>query len=403
MSKIIRRHRFLDIWRIGETESWLTDMAAEGLRLKKFGPIFSRFESVEPESVRYRIEFANDEYWVGDEQLELYAQSRWEYVCDWGEARVFRSPEEANAPEIHTDPAEQAVTLRRLKRRYTRAVIGQLLYVVMAACMTGLMIHFRWTPTLELIEGRLLGFLLLILMYFFSIFESSRAALSIRKLIRSMREGRAIDHRAPWRAYKGFRSVISTLFTLALVASLFMIAVIQVKQPKAQSLPLISNEPMLLRLADIEQEPKLARRVSMYNGEDVANRIWRDRTPLAPVLIRLDESGIISDRYWAASGGAYKPSLKWRIFELAIPQTADGLMADLAREIESRNERRGNSYPMEEIAMPGIDRMLTRESGDILEVFARRGNIVAYAQYNGMRDMDTVAEAVAEKLRQSGE
>ena len=38
-----------DLWRIGEYESWFSDMASEGLHLKKVGYLFAHFEKREPE------------------------------------------------------------------------------------------------------------------------------------------------------------------------------------------------------------------------------------------------------------------------------------------------------------------------------------------------------------------
>lgn len=37
LSKIVRKWRPDDYWRIGEHESWFQDMALEGLHLKKIG------------------------------------------------------------------------------------------------------------------------------------------------------------------------------------------------------------------------------------------------------------------------------------------------------------------------------------------------------------------------------
>ena len=59
------------------------------------------------ESIRLRIgKYTEDE-------KELYRQGGWKYVTKFGEFTIFSSATELNAPELHTDPAEQAQTLNK--------------------------------------------------------------------------------------------------------------------------------------------------------------------------------------------------------------------------------------------------------------------------------------------------
>ena len=44
MSKIVRKFPIDDFWNIGKTESWFSDMASQGLHLKRFGRTFVYFE-----------------------------------------------------------------------------------------------------------------------------------------------------------------------------------------------------------------------------------------------------------------------------------------------------------------------------------------------------------------------
>ena len=90
MSKYIRKRRFVDVWRIGESESWLTDMASKGLHLHSLGTMFAKFKRGEPVSIRYRIDFSHGGQHSHEEQLDMYAESGWEYVCDSGEMRVLQ-------------------------------------------------------------------------------------------------------------------------------------------------------------------------------------------------------------------------------------------------------------------------------------------------------------------------
>lgn len=56
MNGIVRKMRPVDNnWQLGETESWLTDMAAQGLHFQKMGSLFAKFEKGAPKQMRYRI------------------------------------------------------------------------------------------------------------------------------------------------------------------------------------------------------------------------------------------------------------------------------------------------------------------------------------------------------------
>ena len=105
------------------TECWLTDLAREGLLLKKDG-LFAGvavFERAVPQRVQYRLEAAQkdtgllgDGYEPDPEQVELCAQYGWEYVARRGEFYIYRSHDPA-ARELNTDPAVQALALKAVK------------------------------------------------------------------------------------------------------------------------------------------------------------------------------------------------------------------------------------------------------------------------------------------------
>lgn len=53
--KVVLKLRPSNYWRIGEHESWFSDMAKEGLHLRKVGSMFVHFIKEEPKETRYRI------------------------------------------------------------------------------------------------------------------------------------------------------------------------------------------------------------------------------------------------------------------------------------------------------------------------------------------------------------
>jgi hypothetical protein len=79
MSKVTRKLRPSDYWRIGEHESWFEDMANEGLHLKRMGLHFAQFNRGEPRKIRYRIDVSSNKG-ITLEQKQMYAESGWDYV-----------------------------------------------------------------------------------------------------------------------------------------------------------------------------------------------------------------------------------------------------------------------------------------------------------------------------------
>ena len=77
-------------------ESWLADMAEDGLFLVSFGTYFAHFESRPPQKAAYRLEPASSLYLTPDEKkLEILDEFGWEYVASVDKYfHVFRAKTE---------------------------------------------------------------------------------------------------------------------------------------------------------------------------------------------------------------------------------------------------------------------------------------------------------------------
>ena len=113
-------------------QSWLEDMAAEGLFLIEDGVfcgVFS-FERKSPRKTKYRLDVAQkrkprfldsgDE--LTDEELEIYNSMGWEYLLRYGDFRVYRSMEQ-DAPELNTESETHAITIGLLKQQHRSSFI----------------------------------------------------------------------------------------------------------------------------------------------------------------------------------------------------------------------------------------------------------------------------------------
>lgn len=208
MKNTVRKLRPSNYWRIGEHECWFTDMANKGYHLKKMGLHFAKFEKGETKKTKYRIDVSTNKK-ISPEQLQLYAESGWDYVTSYQYFHVFSSPNERNALELHTDPAEQAYTLKKLDKKLgLNAWIGTIALVLMI-CMVAAIWFLDKTPTLILLEGFALQQTLLTIIIGYTVLTSLQAAISIRALRKNLLSGKPIDHDAPWK------SIIALILSLA--------------------------------------------------------------------------------------------------------------------------------------------------------------------------------------------
>ena len=193
MNKTVYKLRPSDYWRIGEHESWFADMAAQGLYLKKMGIHFAKFVKGEPQKMRYRIDVSMKKR-LPAEQIEIYAESGWDYVTSYGHFNVFSSPDELEAPELHTDPAEQSYTLRELDKKLRFNAVVVIIGMILMMGMLGSIWFLDGTPTLVVVEGYAIQQTILAIFIGYTAYTSLQAALSIRDLRKRLVEGKAIDH-----------------------------------------------------------------------------------------------------------------------------------------------------------------------------------------------------------------
>ena len=96
-------------------ESWLQEMARQGLHLKRVTCLRTVFvfERGEPKDVTYRVDFLINR--VDPGYLQLFQDAGWEHVDDLLGWQYWRSPTvEGRSPEIFTDVPSQIKKYQRL-------------------------------------------------------------------------------------------------------------------------------------------------------------------------------------------------------------------------------------------------------------------------------------------------
>ena len=319
MAKKVRRLLVDNRWHIGEHESWFSDMASVGFHLKKVGWLFAHFEKGDPKDVRYRIDTSSNRK-ITEEEKELYRQGGWEYVTSFGEFTLFSSATELNAPELHTDPAEQAQTLKSFDNKLKNSTIAVFVMAVILSGMQFALWFFLAGPIYSLVEGGAITYITTSLLFLGFVFMMIRGVFSMRKLRNDLKEGRPINHNAPWRSSRRVNRTFAIAFILVAAVGA-LVPWMQIILDRTEALPLENKDLPFVRLADIEQNANLVREESFdEENRDRLNEYHYHWSPFAPLQYETNESGIIPDLVWKDESGEYSPSIRTQVYKLIFPQ-----------------------------------------------------------------------------------
>lgn len=268
-------------------ESWLTDMAAQGLFVEKLGPTLARFRRGLPQTVRYRLTAARLKgSWldvVPSEPLStekaLYAEYGWEFICSQQEFFLYacRDPQ---APELHTDPAVQALSLKMARKSAWWALIGGIAVLAVQYFLNG-----RGRLARLLAEMPLLS--LCMYLYLFGVlFLAARDLYHILRLSRRLGRGYAPDHRKNWHptawTYRISHGITLCSFSLVLLLAFGNFAQASSNQP-------ITNYQGPLPFATLQDLTD----GTLVQDEDEYNTLEKRHSLLAPTILEYRESGVI--------------------------------------------------------------------------------------------------------------
>ena len=396
MSKTILKLRLNDYWKIGEHESWFSDMAKQGLHLKETGVIFTRFEKGEPKNTKYRIEVTRGG--ISYERNALYSEFGWDFVTFYGKFCVYSSPEELNAPELHTEPEEQSYTLSTLNKdmRWTALIVS--IFVVIFFAMMFSMFFLSKTPFENFVTGDSSQQLILTLVESYVLVSTLQGWFSIRALRKSLLEGKPIDHHADWRKSRRRSNVIS-LFIIVLSLFSLLLPVMSMIRSETSSLPTGNTNLPIVRLAELENNSALKPNPGFASdGIDRSNLYETNWSILAPIQYIADENGLIEDMSWNDGSGLYSPSIHTQYYKLRFSGMADGLLKDLMKRHLYEERQR---LKLQKIESDIFDQLYVMADEEEKQIFASLENEVLYIRYYGYADRDKIL-SLAESCLNNG-
>lgn len=209
MRKTIYRVPPFPSYDIEAMESWLTDLAGQGLFLEKEGLYWglARFQRGQPQALAHRLISAREDpkLWQSflgldraeppdPEVQDLHARYGWEFMGVHTRFHLYRATTE-QPRELHTDPVVQADTLHAVYRQVCFGQLGLLLVLLLCVgylCFSfdapfwGMLYTFPWSTPL---------FLLALPVALLNPYLERRY---YRQLVRKGHQGQPPDHRKGW-------------------------------------------------------------------------------------------------------------------------------------------------------------------------------------------------------------
>lgn len=361
------------------TECWLTDLAREGLLLKKDG-LFAGvafFERAVPQRVQYRLEAAQrDTGLLGDgfepdpEQVELCAQYGWEYVARRGDFYIYRS-HDPSARELNTDPAVQALALKAVKARSLSAVICAALWILV----------FPLAPILKrvgllraILELRTPVFLLFAALAIGAVIRSVQELRTLQTLQKALEQGCPPERKRSWRQ-NALRCHIGRFVRLALIAALIIAGCCRVTAPTQEHYPSDFEGQLpfasMRELASADGTAVTDYRESMTG--DGFNLVELHSDWLAPSMIDYHEVADVT----RADGSVLSGGLYVDYYETASPWLARQLL----REYHAIARRDRSYTPLDTPQLDGYTLVAYEGTLHFPVVLIQRGNVFLYAYF----------------------
>lgn len=275
-------------WALAQRESWYAELAARGLRVQKAGAMLTRFAPAPPARLRYRFEIGSDEGGLPAGQKEFYEECGWQYVLNDRPLHLFCAPEQTDAPDLHTDPAALADSLKTLRGSILSQALGTALWaLLMFAQLTYL---GRYTLELVLADAAAPLVWAILAVTLFRLGWGVYSMLALMRTRRMLRAGAMPRHGPGWRraalTHRAACALLGAVYAVCLAVSLLELARYE-KTP----LPETGAGLPLLTLAEVEGAGYRRAAEAAPNVRDDVNQLVQTWTPGAPLGLSAWEAG----------------------------------------------------------------------------------------------------------------
>ncbi|MBQ8831541.1 MAG: DUF2812 domain-containing protein [Oscillospiraceae bacterium] len=353
-------------------ESWLSDMALEGYFLEKdgFKVGFAVFEKREPVNLRYRLTVvgngtrsAADEDRPEWEERIYYKEHGWDYRATYSGFHIYCTAD-PDAAELHTEPAVQALTFKRLRKQF----FGLLIYRIILALLPLYICCVSMLSTM--LRMRSWVVILFLACVIWMIADTVREALILRRVHQKLKIGIELERDRDWRKNSRkytAKEIITTIAAIFLLVGMVLYHVSYKPDRNMQPIEEFEGDIPFATVADFAPNGR-------YSNDSWGNsnefKRWSDI--IAPVCIVWDEGA----RVYFDDGGEYGCWLQVEYYEMAAPWLARALV---------REEKRLNlhGYEFFDIEVSGADYAFIYYDY-VLNIVIQDGNRVVHARVSDL-------------------
>ena len=186
-------------------QSWLEDMASQGLVLEADGTFLGifTFQKTTPKKCRYRLApvkeqkgfFSDSLDGPNLEEQEFSEKCGWQYLVRYGHFYIYRATDDHARP-LHTDPAVHVMALAAIKKQQISTIITLVLHFLIYSFLSSNVFSFFRSGA---VIG--LGFVLsLITLGLFFIGKPILSLIYLSRYQKKLRCGNDLDQSKPWRS-----------------------------------------------------------------------------------------------------------------------------------------------------------------------------------------------------------
>ena len=327
-------------------ESWLTDMAAQGLFLCQDGFFagFAAFERGEPRPMRYRLEpspkavslWSDDGGQPDPEAKALGEHYGWRYLAAWGQFFIYAS-DQPGARELNTDPIVQSMALDLVCKRQRRDFIVSLFWPILY-----ILLFFRGGVLELLLEMGAWRFLWAVILVLWGTWASFSSLHSLGRLRKKLAAGQPLNHRKNWKRRARAHRLSALLFTVLTAAWFFGFLNLWKADIMETNVRSLSEDPgpyPFATLADLAEDGTFYREDGYQSNRSERRSDW-----LAPEIIDYRENGGGT----TPDGQPFSGGLDVKYYRLA----SAGLARELYRELLAKAPRERHYAPL---SLPSLD------------------------------------------------
>lgn len=229
MKKYIRRSVPTGAYDLPAFESWLADLAQEGLFLVSLNGYGGKFRRDVPKKMTYRVEIPKYFDTRPPKKMEeMYQEFGWEFICTYYQNGFIFASEAEEPVELHTDPITQSAGIRDFyKEQRNELIVCLILLPLMAATEFGL----KWTNLAETLTNPFDIKLVIMWLYLcFGMFLSIKELRSLKKMKTELEMGIPMEHRKPYKKRSFIRNLFLVYAIVLLLAAALEMALIYTKQ-----------------------------------------------------------------------------------------------------------------------------------------------------------------------------